>query len=122
MPACSLQFGVAQIRLFVHIHCEIIISCFQILQREEKSLVEKDGKGLEQFGGLVEVPVGVVPQHLHQQERGEEGTSTTTTQTKAESPQEGEERKKTAEEGGEKGRGSSGTSRTNIAGRKGKND
>ena len=83
-------------------------------------MVEKDGKGLEQFGGVVEMPAGVVPQHLHQHERGEEGTSTTTTQTKADSPQGGEERKKTAEEDEEKGRRSSSTSRTKIAGRTGK--
>ena len=83
-----------------------------------KSLVRKDGN-LEQFGGVVETPGGVVPHHLHQQECGEEGTSTTT-QTKADSSQGGEERKKTSEEGGEKGKGSSGTSGTKIAGRTGK--
>jgi hypothetical protein len=72
--------------LFVNIYCEIIISCFQISYPKEKSLVEKDGKGLEQFNGVVETPAGVVPQHLHEQEGGEEGTSTTT-QTKANSQQ-----------------------------------
>ena len=74
-------------------------------------MVEKDGKWLEQFGGVVETPAGVVPQHLHQQERGEEGTSTTITQTKADSPQGGEERKIPAKKGGEKRKGSPGTSR-----------
>ena len=75
--------------MFVNIYCEIIISCFQISYPKEKSLVEKDGKGLEQFGGVVETPAGVVIQHLHEQheqEGGEEGTSTTT-QTKANSQQ-----------------------------------
>ena len=38
---------------------------------EEKSLVKKDGKLLEQFGCVVETPGGVVPYHLHQQELGE---------------------------------------------------
>ena len=73
-------------------------------------MVEKDGKWLEQFGGVVETPAGVVPQHLHQQVRGGEGTSTTITQTKADSPQGGEETNKNAKKGGENGKGSPGTS------------
>ena len=72
-------------------------------------MVEKDGKCLDQFGGVVETPAGVVLQHLHRQEHGEEGTSTTT-QTKENSPQGGEETNKNAKKGGEKGKGSPGAS------------
>ena len=89
---------------------------------DNKSEGKSDGGGVEQFGGVVEAPRGVVLQHLHQQEGGEEGTSTTIAPIKEDSLQGGEERKKTVEEGEEKGKGSSGTSGTKIAGRTGKNN
>ena len=80
-----------------------------MISSEEKSLLKKDGKLLEQFGCVVEMPGGVVPHHLHQQELGEEGTSTTS-QAKEDSPQGGEESEKTAKKGRERGKGSPGSS------------